>query len=49
MESDPSYSRYLLDGQMAAVDDYLEVRPENKARLQRLAASGRLAFGPGMS
>jgi len=31
---------------MAAVDDYLEVRPENKARLQRLAASGRLAFGP---
>jgi hypothetical protein len=46
MESDPSYSRYLLDGQMAAVDDYLEVRPENKARLQRLAASGRLAFGP---
>ena len=31
---------------MAAVDDYLEVRPENRARLQRLAASGRLAFGP---
>ena len=46
MESDPSYARYLFDGQMAAVDDYLEVRPENRGRLQRLAASGRITFGP---
>ncbi len=46
MESDPSYSRYLLDGQMAAVDDYLEARPENEDRLRRLAASGRVTFGP---
>src|SRR5579863_7338557 len=46
MESDPSYARYLLDGQMAVVDDYLEVRPEHEDRLRRLAASGRLAVGP---
>jgi hypothetical protein len=46
VESDPSYSRYLLDGQMAAVDDYLEVRPENEDRLRRLGASGRISFGP---
>ncbi len=46
LESDPSYARFLLDGQMAAVDDYLEVRPEAEARLRALAAAGRLAMGP---
>ncbi len=46
LEEDPSYARYLLDGQMAVVDDYLEVRPEMEDRLRRLAASGRVAMGP---
>ena len=46
LETDPSYARYLLDGQMAVVDDYLEVRPEMEERLRRLAASGRVSVGP---
>ena len=46
LERDPSYARYLLDGQMAVIDDYLEVRPENAERLRRLGASGRLSIGP---
>ena len=46
LEGDPSYAKFLLDGQMAVVDDYLEVRPEAEARLCALAASGRLAMGP---
>ncbi len=46
LENDPSYAHYLLDGQMAVVDDYLEVRPEMTERLRRLAASGRIAMGP---
>ncbi|MEY2568347.1 MAG: 2-O-(6-phospho-alpha-D-mannosyl)-D-glycerate hydrolase [Actinomycetota bacterium] len=46
LEADPSYARFLLDGQMAVVDDYLEVRPEAEATLRRLAASGRLGMGP---
>ena len=46
LENDPSYAHYMLDGQMAVVDDYLEVRPEMEDRLRRLAASGRLAMGP---
>ena len=25
LESDPSYARFLLDGQMAVIDDYLEI------------------------
>ena len=46
MESDSSYRHFLLDGQLAVVDDYLEIRPENEARLKALAASGRLTVGP---
>ena len=28
MEADPAYAHFLLDGQLAVVDDYLAVRPE---------------------
>jgi hypothetical protein len=46
MESDSSYRHFLLDGQLAVVDDYLEIRPENEGRLRALAAAGRLTVGP---
>jgi len=46
LERDPSYARFLLDGQMAVVDDYLEVRPEAESRLRALAAAGRVSVGP---
>src|SRR5450631_3192056 len=45
-DADPSYTHFLLDGQMAVVDDYLAVRPGAHEVLLRLAASGRLAVGP---
>ncbi|MEV8408706.1 hypothetical protein AB0R12_23760 [Streptomyces niveus] len=38
--------RFTLDGQMAAVDDYLEVRPEHRERVVRLVRRGQLAVGP---
>ncbi len=46
MERDPSYRHFLLDGQLAVVDDYLEIRPENEGRLRALAAAGRITVGP---
>ena len=46
LEDDPSYAKFLLDGQMAVVDDYLEVRPEAAGRLRALAAAGRVSMGP---
>src|SRR5580658_8676181 len=46
LEHDPSYAKFLLDGQMAVVDDYLEARPENEERIRALAAAGRLSMGP---
>jgi len=48
LEADPSYARYLLDGQTVVVDDYLEIRPEARAALQRLGAAGRISVGPWM-
>ncbi len=38
--------RFTLDGQLATVDDYLEIRPEAEGRIRRLVQSGRLALGP---
>src|SRR4029453_17099935 len=49
MEGDPSYARFLLDGQLAVVEDYLAVRPgagERVRGLRRLVGSGRVAIGP---
>ncbi|HEX4125968.1 MAG TPA: hypothetical protein VHX67_00165, partial [Acidimicrobiales bacterium] len=46
LERDASYPHFMLDGQMAVVDDYLEVRPEAEARLRALAAAGRISMGP---
>ncbi len=46
LERDPAYKTFLLDGQMAVVDDYLEVRPEAEERIRTLARAGRLTLGP---
>jgi mannosylglycerate hydrolase len=37
---------FTLDGQLATVDDYLEVRPEAEERIRSLVEAGRLAIGP---
>ncbi|WP_405591130.1 alpha-mannosidase [Streptomyces sp. NBC_01190] len=44
-EADPDF-RFTVDGQMAAVEDYLQMRPENRDRVAALVADGRLAIGP---
>ncbi|MEW1773858.1 alpha-mannosidase [Streptomyces sp. NPDC086777] len=44
-EADPDF-RFTVDGQMAAVEDYLEMRPENRDRVAALVREGRLAVGP---
>ena len=46
LERDPSYKTFLLDGQLAVIDDYLEIRPENESRLRALVSAGRLTLGP---
>ncbi|MEV7992067.1 alpha-mannosidase [Streptomyces sp. NPDC086077] len=44
-EANPDF-RFTVDGQMAAVEDYLEMRPENRDRVVALVREGRLAVGP---
>ncbi len=38
--------RFTLDGQLATVDDYVEIRPEAEERIRALVRKGRLAIGP---
>jgi hypothetical protein len=38
--------RFTLDGQLATVDDYLEIRPEAEERIRAQVQAGRLAIGP---
>jgi hypothetical protein len=45
LETDPRM-RFTLDGQLATVDDYVEIRPEGEERIRALVLAGRLAIGP---
>jgi len=44
-ETDPDF-RFLMDGQSVVIDDYLEVRPGNRARLQAAVGRGQIQVGP---
>ena len=44
-EADPDF-RFLMDGQTVVIDDYLEVRPEARSRLERAVRSRQIQVGP---
>ena len=46
LDDDPGYAHFMLDGQMAVIDDYLAIRPHEADRIRRLAGAGRLSLGP---
>lgn len=46
LDKEPRYKSFLLDGQSVPIEDYLEIRPENRARLDKHVADGRLLIGP---
>ena len=46
LETNPSYTSFILDGQFAPIEDYLEVRPDSRDRISRLVKDGRIAIGP---
>ena len=45
LEADDRFC-FTLDGQLATIDDYLEIRPEAEERIRALVREGRLAVGP---
>ena len=47
LDRDPEYRHFVLDGQTVPLDDYLEIRPERRADIERLVREGRLVIGPG--
>lgn len=46
MEYDPAYRHFMMDGQTIVLDDYLDIRPENRERLAKLIQAGRISIGP---
>src|SRR6266571_629730 len=46
LDHDDSFTHFLLDGQTIVLDDYLEVKPEQEARLKRYTRAGRIIVGP---
>ena len=45
LEAEPDFA-FTLDGQLATIDDYLEIRPEQAERIAGHVQAGRLAIGP---
>lgn len=45
-ETNPDFKSFFLDGQTIALDDYLEIRPERKADIEKYVSEGRLFTGP---
>ncbi len=42
----PDGASFMLDGQTIALEDYLEIRPENKEKLTEAVRSGKIIIGP---
>jgi len=46
LERDPAFACFVADGQTVVIEDYLQVRPERRAALERRVKAGRLKIGP---
>ncbi len=46
LENDPEFSHYTFDGQTVVLEDYLEVKPQERDRIAKLVGDGRIDIGP---
>ncbi|MBD3368727.1 MAG: hypothetical protein GF405_11240 [Candidatus Eisenbacteria bacterium] len=46
LENNASFEHFVLDGQTVILDDYLEIHPEDRPRVERLVRDGLLSLGP---
>lgn len=46
LERDPNFKSFHLDGQTIMLEDYLQVRPEMKDKLEHYIREGRIHIGP---
>lgn len=45
-ENDPDFKSFHLDGQTIVLDDYLEIKPENRDKIIKYVKEGRFIVGP---
>ena len=45
-ENDSEFKSFHLDGHTALIEDYLEIKPENKEKIKKYVKEGRFAIGP---
>lgn len=46
LEAEANYNFFTFDGQTVALEDYLDIKPENRRRIANLVKSGKLLIGP---
>ncbi|MBI2626581.1 MAG: hypothetical protein HYW69_03250, partial [Candidatus Nealsonbacteria bacterium] len=46
MESDKNFRYFVLDGQTVVLEDYLQIKPENRELLRKYIKQGRILVGP---
>ncbi len=46
MDSDPEFRYFNLDAQTIVLEDYLQIKPENRERLENYIREGRITVGP---
>lgn len=46
IETDPEFTSFHLDGQTICIDDYLQVKPQNREKLLKAIADGKIKIGP---
>lgn len=46
IDTDPDFKSFHLDGQTICIDDYLQVKPQNRERLMNAIENGKIKIGP---
>jgi alpha-mannosidase/mannosylglycerate hydrolase len=46
LDSDPNFRYFSFDAQTIVLEDYLTIKPHNRARLERYIREGRISVGP---
>ena len=46
LDKNPDYSCFLMDGQTVMIEDYLDMKPENKEKIENYIKSGKIDVGP---
>ncbi len=46
LERDPAFRSFTFDGQTIQLEDHLDIRPDDRPRIEKLVRDGRLLIGP---